>query len=235
MKKSIYTFLATSLILGFSIASNATSAFAAGNDTGAYGQSCDGAYGSNNCFTDITVNKLVQNPTTRLYVDNLGANYDKFKAGQEIKFQILVKNTGRAKLNNIEVKDTLPPYIELVDGFGTFDANTKTLTISIDKLEVGEVRTLNLNAKIVDEKNLPLDQGVICTLNHVLVQSGGDTSEDSTQFCIQHAVLGATTPITTTPATGPEMLPLLSLIPGGLAGLILRKKSYKSGLKGGEK
>lgn len=233
MKKYLYTILIAGLLisgLGF-----ATKAFAAGNDTGAYGQSCDGAYGSNDCFTDILVNKYVQNPTTYLYVENLGANYDKFNAGQEIKFQILVKNTGRTKLKNIEVKDTLPPYIELVKGFGKFDANAKTITFNIDKLEVNEVRTLELTAKIVDAKNLPLDQGVVCTINHVLVQSNGDTSEDSAQFCIQHAVLGVTTPITATPATGPEMLPLISLIPGGLAGLMLRKKSYKSGLKGGEK
>jgi hypothetical protein len=63
-------------------------------------------------------------------------------------------------------------------------------------------------------------------------------------MCIQNNVLGATTPqvlpapkIVTTPPTGPEMLPLLGLIPGALGGLMLRKKSNKinSINKGGEK
>nr|MBI5455394.1 DUF11 domain-containing protein [Candidatus Levybacteria bacterium] len=225
MKKTLYTILISGLLLTNAVLPTKT--FAAGNDTGAYGQSCDGAYGSNDCFTDVLVTKKVQNPTTHVFVENLGANYDKFNAGQEIKFQILVKNTGRVKLNNIEVKDTLPPYIELVKGFGTFDANTKTITFNIDKLEVNEVRTLELTAKIVEDSKLPLDQGVICTLNYVAVQSGGDRSEDNSQFCIQRNVLSVTTPIVATPATGPEMLPLISLIPGGLAGFILRKRAIK--------
>jgi hypothetical protein len=40
--------------------------------------------------------------------------------------------------------------------------------------------------------------------------------------------------VKTTPATGPEMLPLFGLIPAALGGLFLRKKS-KHNIEGGEK
>ena len=41
--------------------------------------------------------------------------------------------------------------------------------------------------------------------------------------------------VTKTPATAPEMLPLLALIPGALGGFALRKKSNKNDFQGGEK
>ena len=69
-------------------------------------------------------------------------------------------------------------------------------------------------------------------------------SSDNSQFCIQKPVLGETKgglkvfpapSVTTTPPTGPEMLPLIGLIPTGVLGFILRKKSYKNKFGGGEK
>ncbi len=232
------------IVFSLALAGGLSPAFAAEDNTGAYGKPCDGGYGSNNCFTNIVVIKNVQNPTTLEYVENLGANKDRFNPGQEIKFQIKVTNTGNTNLENIEVKDTLPPYIEFVTGFGKFDANTKVLTLIISKLEVNETKKLDLTARIVNANKLPGDQGVVCTVNYVSAQSSGNMSEDNSQFCIQKKVLGVTAPpvlpapkIVATPATGAEMLPLLGLIPGALGGLMLRKKSNKINFndEGGEK
>lgn len=235
MKKILNFVILTSLSLA--LAGGVSPALAAGYGTDAYGKPCDGGYGSSNCFTNIVVIKNVQNPTTLEYVENLGADKDRFNPGQQIKFQIKVTNTGNTKLEDIEVRDTLPPYIEFVTGFGKFDANTKVLTFTISNLEANETKTLDLTAKIVDANKLPGDQGVVCTVNHVSAQSSGNMSEDNSQFCIQKKVLGVMSlpKIVTTPATGPEMVPLLGLIPGALGGLMLRKKSKNIKNEGGEK
>ena len=98
-----------------------------------------------------------------------------------------------------------------------------------------QTKTYNVSGKIVDANSLPADQGIMCIVNQANgTDSNGGVNSSSSQFCIQKSVLGTSFPVVTTkggltatPATGPEMLPLISLIPGGLAGLFLRKKSVK--------
>ena len=203
--------------------SNSNQALAA--SSGAYGQPCPGGYCQNECFTNILVDKKVQNPKSLTFVDSL-VNDERFKPGQSIKFQIKVTNTGNIRLTNIEVKDTLPPYIELITGFGNFDPNTREMKITIDKLDPNETRTLNIEAKVLDAKKLPSDQGIICTINQVSARSEGNIDEDESGFCIQLKVLKVMAPpkVVETPPTGPEVLALIGLIPAGLGGIYLRRK-----------
>lgn len=222
MKKALILII-TLAILG-SIANSKT--FAEGENNGAYGQPCIGGYGQNECFTNIVVDKTVQNPKSLKYVNDLGVNDEKFKPGSIINFQIKVSNTGNITLKNIEVKDTLPPYLELVKGFGNFDANTREMTVNIKKLDPSETKTLNIKAKVSDLKKLPADQSITCTLNQVTARSEGDMDEDNSKFCIQTKTLKVMAPpaIKETPSTGPEMLALIGLIPAGLSGIFLRRK-----------
>jgi hypothetical protein len=72
-------------------------------------------------------------------------------------------------------------------------------------------------------------------VNQASATVGKEKSTDNSQFCVEKSV--ATTKgglpvypapaMSQTPATGPEMLPLLGLIPGALGGLILRRKASK--------
>jgi len=111
-------------------------------------------------------------------------------------------------------------------------------------LTAGESKTFTVTAKTADQGQIPSDQGITCVVNQVMATSdNGQQSSDNSQFCIQKPVLGETKgglkvfpapAITTTPATGPEMLPLIGLIPSGALGFLLRKKSYKNN-EGGEK
>ncbi|MEK7160197.1 MAG: hypothetical protein AAB702_01835 [Patescibacteria group bacterium] len=238
MKKSLYTFLATSLILGFSIASNATSAFA----------QCQPIYGGGQTCTSFSfsIRKLVQVPGKAggNFVNSLSINDAKYSPSNKVNFQVVVTNTGSETIPTITVVDQFPDFLGFVSGPGSFDSNNKTLTFTVTNLGAGQSTTpFIIIGKIADEKSLPTDQGIICPLNQATgTDSNGLINSSSSQFCVQKGVLGAAVPqvfeapkIVSTPATGPEMLPLMALIPGGLAGLILRKKSYKSGFKGGEK
>ena len=152
-------------------------------------------------------------------------------------FNITVANTGSSTINKVTVKDTLPQFVSFTSGPGSFDSNTKVLTFDVNDLKAGETKTFTIVAKITDAGQLPADQGITCVVNQALATAeNGQQSSDNSQFCIQKPVLGETKgglkvfpapAVTTTPSTGPEMLPLIGLIPTGLFGFLLRRKTSK--------
>ena len=193
---------------------------------------------------NVLINKTVQNPQTGAFLDNLNINDPKFTPSSNVTFHITVTNTGGSTINKTTVKDTLPGFVSFVSGPGSFDSNTKVLTFDVGNLAAGESRTFTIAGKVADGGQLPADQGITCVVNQALATAeNGQQSSDNSQFCIQKPVLGETKgglkvfpapAVTTTPSTGPEMLPLIGLIPAGVFGFILRKKSYKN-REGGEK
>ena len=207
---------------------------------------CSALYGGGeSCSTiyNYTIQKYVQVPgkTGGEYVTNLSINDPKYSPSQNVSFQIVVKNTGGQTIPTINVVDTFPQFVTYVSGPGSFDTNTKTLSFTVSNLEAGKAMTYTVVGKISDANLMPADQGTVCLINAVQgTDNNGAVSSSQSQFCVQKTVLGTTpnvlpgTVITSTPATGPEMLPLLALLPGGLGGLILRKKSNSMN-KGGEK
>ena len=211
---------------------------------------CQPLYGGGqSCVTNFsfTINKLVQVPGKGggQYVDNLSINDPKYSPSQNVNYQIVVTNTGSQTIPTLNVTDAFPQFITFVSGVGNYNKSTNTLNFTISNLEAGKSVTYTLTAKTADANKLP-NEGVICderVKNNVKgTDNNGGSDSDSSQLCVQKNVLGATPPpvlpapkIVTTPATGAEMLPLLTLIPGALGGLMLRKKSKNIKVEGGEK
>ena len=203
--------------------------------------SCQPIYGGGQtCIQvgNVVINKTVQNPQTGSFVDNLNVNDPKFAPGSSVTFNITVTNTGSSTINKVTVKDTLPQFVNFVSGPGSFDSNTKVLTFDVTNLKAAESRTLTVAAKVTEAGQFPADQGITCVVNQALAASeNGQQSSDNSQFCIQKPVLGETTKgglkvfpapaVTITPPTGPEMLPLIGLIPSAIAGFFLRRKTSK--------
>lgn len=196
--------------------------------------SCQPIYGGGQtCITtgNITINKLVQNPSTDVFVDNLNINDPRYAPSQNVTFQIKVLSND-ADVTRITVKDVLPQHVTFVSGPGNYDANTNTLTFDINNPAKGKEQVFNVVGKIDDASKLP--GGITCTVNQVSAESqNGQRASDNAQFCIEVVTKGglpvATPPaITTTPPTGPELIPLAALIPGGLAGVVLRRKAKRS-------
>ena len=213
-------------------ASASGSAFADGSTN------CQPIYGGGETCVqvgNISINKTVQNPSTGQYVDNLGINDPKFSPTQTVNFQITVTNTGGTGLSNIVVKDVLPQYVDFASAPNmSFDSNTKTLSVTIDNLGPSETKTYTLQAKVESNNQIPDDQSTVCLVNQASATSDGNTSTDNAQFCIQKTPPTTTkgglpvypaTPITTTPPTGPEALAIFALLPSGISGFLLRKKS----------
>lgn len=210
--------------------------FATAGNINAAGSQCQVIYGGGQvCDKQIqfSINKLVQSPTKGgEFVDNININDSKYSAGNTVVFKIVVSNTGKDKINTARVTDTFPQFLSFVSGAGTWDNTAKTLTFDINNLEAGKSVDFLVTAKVATDENLPKDQTSICVVNRVTAQeNSGATASDSSQVCITRVIATPTpmiyqkVPVKDIPKTGPELLTLLGLIPAGITGLYLRKKS----------
>ena len=199
-------------------------------------------YGGGGPSVFLSINKVVKNPKTGEFVDNLGINDPKYQPDNTVSFQLTITNTSNQSIESIKIKDFLPDHLTFSAGPGSYDSKTKTLILGLDKLESQESRTYTIQAKADKADKLPSDQGIVCVTNRAQAirneTKGGREiveSEDSSQLCIENPVLPATTkgglkvfpqPQTSkTPATGPEALALIPLIGSAFGGLALRLKS----------
>lgn len=228
------------LITSFALAAMAMAVFSTSNAYAAGESNCQVVYGGGQtCTTGVkfTINKLVQTPGKGggAYVDNLTVNDAKYTAGGTVSFKIVVTNTGSTTLNNVTVVDTFPQFLTFAAGAGTYDSGSRKLTFTIPSLVAGASREFIVTAKVVDEGSLPSTAGITCVSNSAhAVDSSGAAADDMSQVCIQKNVFSTPTPevfqkvpVNQIPATGPELYSLIALIPTGIAGIMLRKKSSK--------
>lgn len=237
--KKLFTFLAFSLIAAALYVKPANAGC-----TALYG-------GGESCPTSnlFTIEKLVLSPVKGgVFVNNLSVNDPKYAPGANVTFKLTVKNTGTVLIPTLKVVDTFPPaflsFISVTKEDGStvsasFDNSSKVLTFTVSNLGGGQNQVFTVVGKLSDANMLPSDETKLCLVNSAMVTD--DNTKDgpkTAQFCVQKQVLGQVFPapkITTTPPTGPEMLPIALLLPGAVAGLALRKKAKKFNSQGGEK
>lgn len=175
----------------------------------------------------VLVEKKVQSPSTGIYVDNLGPSDPKYRPQQLITFQIIVQNSGEQTLNSINVKDTLPQYVDFMSGPGNYDSKSKTVSWTVSNLMGGSSEVFYLKGRIVHPTLLP-DLNIICPtqanpqpVNMVDAEVIGQKDHDESRFCIQKEII-----VPVVPKAGPEHW-LLTLAGFSIlfpTGLILRKK-----------
>lgn len=193
-----------------------------------YGQY--GPYGGPEPSLSILIDKMVGKPSVTKggsidqdYVDNLSPSDPRFSAEQEVFFKIKVKNTSDVKLKDVTVKDFLPDFVDFKEGPGDFDKDSQTLTIDAGDFEIDEEKLFFIKVKVVEQDELPADQGILCLVNKAQGFDGGVSDEDTAQFCIEKEVLG----VTAVPSAGPELG--LALLIGQFStlgvGLLLKRTS----------
>lgn len=198
---------------------------------------CQPVYGGGQTCTptNIVINKTVASPSNGAFVENLTVNDPKYTPGQNVTFRLAVTNTGNATLSQVFVKDFFPQFIDFVSGPGSFDNGNKVLSFEVDNLGVSETRTFDVVGRFVGENSL--SGGVTCVTNQSTATTmDNKSSQDNASACVEKKVLGAATtfqvvqPVTPkgVPATGPESYALLALLPTGMLGAFLRKKSSSS-------
>lgn len=182
---------------------------------GQYGQPC-------NSYS-MLVDKMVLKPGTSDYVDNLSVSDPRFKPSEYVMFKVTIKNTSTTTFGGMTAKDFVPDYLTPIEGPGTFDATTRTISWDAGSFAVDEQKTFYFKMQVNSQSNLPDNQGLFCLSNRAQAWSNTTTDDDSSQFCIEKQVTGTTK----VPSSGPEMGILL--FSGELAllgaGIYLRKKA----------
>lgn len=202
------------------------------------------SYGGNGCVPiygggvrcprpgEIIIDKTVQNPSTGVFVDNLGPNDPKYRSEQIVPFHVTVRNPGDQSLDWVTVIDTLPSYVDFSSGpaGSSYDANTRKVTWTVNNLGAGDSQTFTINVRVQHEALLPKDRNVICPTNANpqpdnvvdVGTSNGQTDRDDAKFCIEKKLV-----VPNVPKAGPEewLLTLMGLGASMKAGLVLRKKA----------
>ena len=198
-------------------------------------QECHTQYGGGEVCDDgnVSLDKVVwqdkdnQGNTVDAWKDNIDSSDYRFSPGEEVRFELRVKNTGDVKLKRITVRDILPSYLEYVSG-GEYYDSSRTVEWKVYDLEAGDEVTKSFTARFVSESHL--DTGVTCVTNkgEAYVRDG-DSDTDTALVCVQKGtsertkILG----VTHLPETGPEMPIVTGLVSTlvGIGGLkLLRMK-----------
>lgn len=182
---------------------------------GQYGQPC-------NSFS-ILVDKTVLKPGSSDYVDNLSVSDPRFKPGDFIFFKVSIKNTSTTTFGGMTAKDFVPDFLTPIDGPGTFDASSRTISWDAGAFDVNQQKDFYFKMQINSQANLPADKGLFCEVNRAQAWSNTITDDDSSQFCIEKQV----TSVKTVPPTGPEFGYLLVTGEMALAGvgIYLKKRA----------
>lgn len=162
---------------------------------------------------EIDVDKKVQDPRDGRFVDNLDFTDHEFFAGDEVVFRIRMENTGERDFDRVEVRDTLPSFLEFVSGDLDFD---------ITDFDRNEVEERDIRVRVVSEDRFPKDKDVICDFNEVAVKADGIEDKDTSRICVSRREVVERKP-TVLPKTGSGAMPAtlgLSLV-NGLLGLAL--------------
>ena len=178
-------------------------------------------------IASMTISKTVLNPQKNTYIHSLGLSDAMYHPGDTVTFHITLSNTGNISIPEVLVKDTLPSFLTLSSGPGDLDKSTNTLSFVAYNIAAHTTQTFAVSAKIADASGLPTNQGIVCTANKASAK-GTNTQvvNDTSSFCIQKSLTqAAPAQVKSTPATGPEALPLLGLLGSGTFGFFLRKKS----------
>ena len=220
-----------SISIGLAITTLGFITAAAANAAGT--SNCQVIYGGGEvCPSDykFSIDKLVQAPNKGgSFVDNIAMDDMRFRANDTVTFKIKVTNTGDSEISTLTITDTLPENVTLTKAPGS--ANGRTITYTVNNLKAKESREELITVTI---NNITSDKNVICLTNNVSAKdNNGNNASDKASFCAEKETPSAKptpqvydkTPVKKIPETGPEMLPLLGLIPAGLAGLAMRRKS----------
>lgn len=163
----------------------------------------------------ILVDKMVNKGNE--YVDNLSPTDPRFRPGQTVSFKVKIKNTANVKLTNVVLKDFVPLYIEPIEGPGSYDLVTRTITYNPGDFEPSEEKVYYIKGQIFSQDKLPSDKGLFCLVNKVTASTDQVSDDDASQFCIEKQVISAAA----VPSAGPQLG--LALLAGQLITLGLGK------------
>jgi len=164
--------------------------------------SCGGQYESPCYSYSILVDKMVAVPGTSNYVDNLSVSDPRYKPSKFVWFKVTIRNTSTTTLGGMTAKDYVPDYLTPVEGPGTFDSATRTISWDAGAFAVDEPKTYLFKMQVAPQANLPADKGLFSVTNKAQAWSNQMTDDDSSTLFIEKQIVVVPPKV---PSAGPEM------------------------------
>ncbi len=175
-----------------------------------------GQYGGPSPSLSILINKMVARTSTNkggqticdsslTFQNNFSPSDPRFVPSDFICFELKVLNTSNTTLTGVTVEDFVPSDVEPISGSGSFNNNSRTITINAGDFAQGQEQDYFFLMQVHNQSQLPQDKGLFCEINRGQAFNANVSDDSSSQFCIEKQVQG----VTTTPSAGPEMGALL--------------------------
>lgn len=192
-------------------------------------------YGTTTCPQNLVVNKLVRNPITGSYVENLLDGDAAYSPRSEVIYEVRITNSSNTDFDRVQVEDTVEaelrnPRVVDVSQVETIETpDQQTLRFVVRNVKAGETRTVLVKAEVVSDVKVEAGKSRKCEItNKVKVEtSNQQPDEDTADLCVvtpgAEEVLGAVTlPKAGLADLGP-MLPFMGMTITGIA-LFIKKK-----------
>ena len=130
---------------------------------------------------DLSIDKHIQDPQTKKYLDSLTLISNFLPDNQTLTFRITVKNTSNKDISNIMVSDALPAIYTYKSSNGAFDMKARTFNDSIKKLSKGQSKIYTINVTL---NQAALARSTACTINFATIKQNNKNGSDYVKTCI---------------------------------------------------
>jgi uncharacterized repeat protein (TIGR01451 family) len=142
-------------------------------------------YSQGNNVPSIVVDKKVRPISNSVFYDNIDPNVKVFSEGEQIEFKITVTNNSSQVLYNVELKDILPKYLDLLFYPGVYNKSNNVITGVIDQLNIGESKDYFIRANISGVPTTTLAEKNILQINKTTVGNNLVSDSDQAQYFIE--------------------------------------------------
>ena len=148
--------------------------------------------GGETCIGDVelSIDKKIYNPDTKKYQDNIKRDDYTFEKGDEVKFKLVVKNTGDIEIRDIKLIDEMPSILEYIGGDGDDENDGRKVVFEEFDLKAGESKTFEFESEVVSSGIDP-DEDYVCVSN--VAKAKGERKDngekeddvDYSNFCVE--------------------------------------------------
>ena len=135
---------------------------------------CQSIYGGGQTCQSQTNNlsiiKEVANPQTQQFTSNLKQTEYIFQRSENVVFRFTLTNNATSTQSSLQILDTLPVNLDYVSSDGSFNSQTRLVTINVPTIAGKQIKTFTITTK-VNNQNLPNREGVACITNQVNLQT----------------------------------------------------------------
>lgn len=135
-----------------------------------------------NCEYNLTIDKKISKNNLGEYYDNYTTSSYIFRAGDILYFQVRLRNNSENTYSNIELKDSIPQYVEPVNTNDPVDGHEssysgRNIYWKVDEIKPNSEKFYYIKVRVVEQNKLPADE-YIAQRNKIFLPAVGNACED---------------------------------------------------------